>query len=199
MKIYVVRHGDKVKGEYYDSTLKIHNHPLSDKGLEESIRLWEYFRDKDIDEIYVSRYTRTSQTAEYVAGRLGLKPTMDRRLDEIDLGLINLIPEEEIGAKYPDFWEAYQRHDSDFRYPGGESGQDAADRAMGFINEKVKNNRNLLLFTHEGLTKLITCSVMGIPVYKRFNLKVDTCGILEMVYQEDRGEWTIIRFNHKVM
>ena len=160
--------------------------------------MWSYFCDKQISAIYISRYQRTGQTIEYVAGQLGITPVVDDRLNELDSGVLDPMSDEEIQAKYPEFWKAYTERTADFRFPGGETGEEACQRISGFLEEKRRAHsaENILFVTHEGLMRQLMCYIVNIPVYKRGNFKVDLCGIMEVTYQAEYNNWKLIRFNH---
>jgi len=200
MTFYILRHAEKEKGEFRVPGLPHQDQPLSQRGREQSRKLWDYLCDKQISAIYVSRYQRTAQTIEYVAGRLGITLVMDDRLNEIDIGVVDPMSDEEIQEKYPEFWKAYMERTADFRFPGGETGEEACNRIAGFLEEKRQAHpgENILFVTHEGLIRQLMCYIVGIPVYKRSNFHVDLCGIMEITYQPDYNNWKLIRFNQKL-
>ncbi len=201
MTVYVIRHAEKEKGEFRVPGLPHQDQPLSQKGREESRKLWSYLCDKQISAIYVSRYQRTGQTIEYVAQQLGITPLMDDRLNELDSGILDPMSAEEIQEKYPEFWKAYTERTADFRFPGGETGEEACRRIAGFLEEKRQAHpgENIVFVTHEGLMRQLMCYIVDIPVYKRGNFYVDLCGIMEITYQPEHKNWKLIRFNQKLL
>ncbi len=200
MTIYIIRHAEKEKGDFRVPGLTHADQPLSQSGWEQSRKLWDYLCNKQISAIYVSRYRRTGQTIEYAARQLGLTPVMDARLDELDNGVINPMSEEEIQEKYPEFWKAYTERTADFRFPGGETGEEACRRISAFLEEKrlAHPGENLVFVTHEGLMRQLMCYILDIPVYKRDVFYVDLCGIMEISYDPERKRWELIRFNQKL-
>jgi broad specificity phosphatase PhoE len=198
---YIIRHAEKEKGDFFNPRLRHQDEPISPKGQEESRKLWLYLCDKQVSAIYVSGYRRTGQTIKYVAEELGISPIIDERLNEIDNGLLDDMSEQEVQAKYPDFWKVYRERSSDFRFPGGETGQEACQRVAEFLEEKrqVHANENIVVVSHEGLIRQLMCHLMNIPVYKRGNFYIDLCGIMEIAYQPDYQAWKLIRFNQKLL
>ena len=198
---YIIRHAQKEKGDFYNPHLRRQDQPLSQKGREGARKLWPYLCNKGISAIYVSAYQRTGQTIEHVAEQSGIVPVMDGRLDEIDNGFLDGLSEEEVQQKYPDFWKAYRERSSDFRFPGGETGEEACRRIAGFLEEKrqVHGTENIVFVSHEGLIRQLMCHILNIPVYKRGNFHVDLCGIMEITYQPDYQTWKLIRFNHTLL
>lgn len=197
---YIIRHAHKEQGDFYNPRLRHQDWPISQKGQEESYKLWSYFCDKQISAIYVSGYQRTGQTIAHVAEQLGIPPVIDERLNEIDNGLLDDMSEQEVQERYPDFWKAYRERSADFRFPGGETGEEACHRIASFLEEKRQAHgmENILLVSHEGLIRQLVCHILNIPVYKRGNFHVDFCGIMEITYQPEYKNWKLIRFNQNL-
>jgi len=195
---HIIRHAEKEKGKFYNPQLRHQDGPISLRGQEEALKLWPYLSEKEISAIYISGYLRARQTIEHVARQSGMTPVVDARLNEIDNGLLDGLSEEEVQRKYPDFWKTYRERSADFRFPGGETGQEVSQRIAGFLEEKrqIHSSENIVFVSHEGLIRQLMCYVLNIPVYKRGNFHVDFCGITEVSYQPDYQCWKLIRFNH---
>ena len=200
MTAYIIRHTEKQKGDFYNPRLRHQDQPISQKGQAEALKLWAYLCDKGISAIYVSAYQRTRQTIEHVAKQSGIVPVIDERLNEIDNGLLDDLSEQEVQESYPDFWKVYRERSADFRFPGGETGEEACRRIADFLEEKRQAHgaQNIVLVSHEGLIRQLMCHIMNIPVYKRGNFHVDLCGIMEITYQPEYKNWKLIRFNQKL-
>lgn len=198
MKWYIIRHAEKEKGDYFNPILRHQDEPISSRGLVESQKLWDYFSGKTINRVYISQYKRTGQTIEFTARKLGLNPIKDARLNEIDNGLLDGMTDPQIEKKYPKVWKGFLERDHDFQFPGGECGEDARKRIESFLLEKQMDNENLIVVCHEGLMRLWLCHLMGLPVYRRWDFKVDFCGIMEIEFNPDYEKWKLIRFNQVV-
>jgi broad specificity phosphatase PhoE len=201
MTWFILRHGEKEEGEFRNSQVPLNDQPISQVGLEQARNLQAFFANKEIAHIYVSAYQRTGQTIAYVAEHFGLTPVVDERLNEINIGAFENATQEEVEEKFPAEWQAYLARSADFCFPGGESGGEALKRIVEFIDEKqeLHGDENVIAVCHDGLIRALMCYVMGIPVYKRWNFRVDTCGITELNYQPDYGTWKLIRFNQTCM
>jgi len=195
---YIIRHAEKEQGDFYNPRLRHQDESINQKGREQALKLWSYLCDKQIATIYISRYQRTSQTIEYVAEQCGITPVIDERLNEIDNGCIEGLTDQVIQKTYPDVWKAFHERSTDFRFPEGETGEEAQRRIADFLEEKrqVHSTENIVLVSHEGLIRLLMCYIMNLPVYQRWNFHVDFCGIMEISYQPDHNSWKLIRFNH---
>jgi len=201
MTFYIVRHGDKENGDFRNPQLPLNDQPLSQLGQEQARKLRDFFAEKEIAHIYVSAYQRTGQTIAFVAQQFGLTPVVDERLNEINIGLFEGVTQEEVQEKFPAEWQAYRERRSDLRFPEGESLGEAQKRAVEFLEEKreLHGEENVIAVCHDGLIRSLMCHVIGIPVYKRWNFQVDTCGITELTYEPGYGTWKLIRFNQNCM
>jgi broad specificity phosphatase PhoE len=197
---YIIRHAHKEKGDFYNPRLRHQDEPLSQKGWEDSRTLWPYLCDKQISAIYVSGYRRTAQTIEFVANQLGIQPVVDGRLNEIDNGCLEGMSDEEIRQMYPEVWRGLRERSADFRFPEGETGEEARQRVASFLEEKQQTHasKNIVVVSHEGLIRLLACHILGLPVYHRWNFYVDFCGMMEITYQSEYKSWKLMRFNQKL-
>jgi broad specificity phosphatase PhoE len=197
MTIFILRHADKQSGDFYNPQLRHQDQPISAFGEQQAEALVPFFSKKNISNIYVSDYLRTQQTIAPVAERLRLPLAVDGRLNEFDNGGWDGLSEPEISAKFPDVWRAYLERATDFRFPDGETGEEAQQRIVNFLedHQALDKSENIIAVTHEGLVKVMMCWLMRLPVYKHWNFQVDTCGITEVVYQPEHSEWRLIRFN----
>ena len=196
MKWYIIRHADKKQGDFHNPDLRHQDQPISEKGHLKAQKLISYFSDKPIDKIYISEYIRTKQTIKYVAEKKKILPNVDSRLNEIDNGLTEELSEQELQQRYPDIWNAFMDRDRDFQFPEGESGEDARKRIKSFFEDKMASKENVIIVSHDGLIRLILCYILGIAVYRRWDFRIDTCGIMEIEYQSTKNNWKLIRFNH---
>jgi len=195
MKWYIIRHADKEQGDFYNPYLRHQDQPISKKGDLKAQKLFSYFSDKSIDKIYVSEYIRTKQTIKYIAEKKKISPIVDSRLNEIDNGLIEGLSEQALQERYPNIWNAFKDRTRDFQFPEGESGEDAQKRIKSFFKEKELSNKDIILVSHDGLIRLLLCYILGIAAYRRWDFRVDPCGIMEIEFQTNLKNWKLIRFN----
>ncbi len=196
MKFFIVRHGDKEDGDFYNIALRHQDPPLSEEGIQKAKRLAEYFRYRPIMSVITSEYLRTIQTAQYIVRDKNTRVYKDKRLNEIDNGIIESLCEEEIKEKYPEFWSDFSKGEKDVRFPGGETGEEVKARQKHLIEELITNDGDILLVSHEGYMRLLMCTLLDIPVYRRKLFKVDMCGIIEIEFDRVRNEWRIDKFNY---
>jgi broad specificity phosphatase PhoE len=197
MTWYILRHAEKEWGGFYNPKLRHQDEPISQKGRQQAEKLVEYFADKEISKIYISAYQRTGQTIAPVAGHLKLTPLVDERLNELDNGLFERATEEELREKFPMELQALHERKAGFRFPEGETGEEAFQRIGDFMQEKRDQlgDENLIIVAHDGLIRLLMCHVTNMPATGRWNFIVDFCGITEIYYEPQFGTWKLVRFN----
>ncbi len=195
MKLYIVRHADKEKGDFYNENLHHQDPPISFEGKQNSVKLVNLFENKQVKKIIVSQYLRAAQTAQYISEIKELPVIKDQRLNEIDNGVIEQMSDEEIQEKYPEFWNDFFSYSKDVCFPEGETGEDVKARQKELLDELLHQGEDSLLITHEGYIRLLLCHLLNIPVYKRYLFHVDFCGVSELDYNMKSNTWKIIRVN----
>jgi broad specificity phosphatase PhoE len=64
--------------------------------------------------------------------------------------------------------------------------------------QKKHDGENIILVCHEGLIRVMACHILRLPVYDRWNFRVDFCGIMEINYQPEYQTWQLARFNQQI-
>lgn len=195
--IYFLRHAEKEVGDYFNERLRHQDEPLSSIGRQTAERLISFFTGRPIAAIYVSEYQRTWQTIEPTTRRLQIEPVIDPRLNEIDNGVFDGMSDEAIRQTYPDVWQAFIERQRDFRFPEGETGEEVRQRIAAFLGEKRRQhaNESIIAVAHDGWIRLLMCTILGLPVYRRWDFRIDFGGLVEIVYQPNYDTWRLIRFN----
>jgi broad specificity phosphatase PhoE len=200
--VYFVRHGSRDfstdYNEHYNRELDIMDDPLNEKGKADALRLASHFSSIDIKRIIVSEYKRTYQTALPAAEQKGLPIVTDRRVNEINNGVLRNMPDGEVAEKYPQVWSDFTRHVRDVRFPGGESGEDVKTRQDSFLNDIKTEQDDILVVSHDGFIRLLMCNILGLPVYQRHRFKTYMGGLSAVKYDAGKGEWSIITFNQPI-
>lgn len=199
MIVYLIRHGERdTTRDYFNPALNHQDNPLTAKGMQQAERLGGYLSDKSIQRIIVSQYRRTLQTAMPASQRLDLVPQIDRRVNEIDNGVIEPLDESALRERYPDTYAHLQQMKQDFTFPGGESGADVKRRQDSLLTDLIANDENVAVFSHEGYIRLFLCNILGLEVFRRYRFRVDFGAVTELEYLNDRGEFRLIRANQVV-
>ena len=122
------------------------NRPLSDKGLESLAKL-DFLADKPITAIYSSPYQRAIQTVEPLAQSLKLAIQTDKRLIERKLSS-QAIADQDFEEALMQLWSR-----PTLLLAGGESNQQAQQRALTFLHELESKHQNeeIILSSHGNL------------------------------------------------
>lgn len=139
-EIYVVRHCEAT-GQASDCELTV-------KGHIQANDLAKFFEEIQINKIISSPFTRAMQSIEPLANHLSLEINIEENLSERLLSLDNL----------PGWLDCLEKTFNDFSltYPGGESNNEAMERAKKVLEEIIKEDKNtVMLVTHGNLMTLI--------------------------------------------
>ena len=122
------------------------NRPLSDKGLE-SLEKLDFLADKPITAIYSSPYQRAIQTVEPLAQSLKLAIQTDKRLIERKLSS-QAIADHDFEEAFMQLWSR-----PTLSLAGGESNQQAQQRALTFLHELESKHQNeeIIISSHGNL------------------------------------------------
>ena len=167
---FLLRHGESsinLRGLASGWPEKVYS-PLTKKGVKQIKRVTQELKRKKIDLIFSSDLLRTKQTAKICAKALGLKIKFDPRLREINAGIFNGKPIDEIGQ----FWLPEGRKIPSLKYyqrrfkispPQGENYADVEKRTSNFLKaiEKKYQGKNVLIVGHKRPFTLLEKIVFG--------------------------------------
>lgn len=84
--IYLVRHGENPANLTSEFSYKLVDYSLTPKGVLQAQQTAEFFKDKQIDEVYASPLKRARETATYIAEPLGLPVHIMEEFREVNVG-----------------------------------------------------------------------------------------------------------------
>ncbi|MBO1510122.1 histidine phosphatase family protein [Metabacillus bambusae] len=149
--LYFVRHGEtqynvekRMQG-FCDS-------PLTEKGISQAKSVGKGLSDIHFTAAYSSDSQRVLDTAKYTIGERDIPLTIDKRLKEMNFGVLESLVEEEIPALYGNVLETLFSLDLDACAPEGETYAQLFRRTESAIEEIVKMHAseggNILIFSH---------------------------------------------------
>jgi broad specificity phosphatase PhoE len=133
--------------------------PLNDVGLEQARLLAERVAEEyDVSSLWTSDLARAAVTASIVGARIGLEPRPDPRLREGNRGDWEGRLFVDIAREDPAGYAAWMRAGAGFRFPGGESLQEHADRVWAAL-EQIRAEAPLpaLVVCHRGSIRTVLC------------------------------------------
>lgn len=147
--LVVARHGD---AEYAESWFSDEGGSLTAAGRAQAERLAESLAARRVARVWTSDTSRAVQTAEIVAGRLGVGVVVRKPLREVFLGdLLGKPFDVELVHQVTDHWYA-----GDLRpgFPGGETGEEVVARYHEQLAEIADQHRGetVLVVTHQTAT-----------------------------------------------
>ena len=123
---------------------------LNERGREQARTLADAVVGEGMAAVYSSHLVRASETAEIVASSLGLLVTVDQRLAESNRGTWEGRLMEDIEREEPEAWAAWRRGGDGFRFPGGESLREHADRVAAALDDIRRGPLPALVVCHGG-------------------------------------------------
>lgn len=165
MNLYLIRHGQTASSRDNRFTGS-DDPPLTAAGEAMAEAFAQAYSSLTWEAIYTSPLLRTRQTAAPLCRLVGMQPTVEDGLKEIEYGEWEGLKQEEAKAKWPAAY-AYWAHDVASRgTPGGETAFHVAARAMRVV-EAVRSRHasgNVLLVSHKATLRIITCALLGLDV-----------------------------------
>jgi broad specificity phosphatase PhoE/ribonuclease HI len=161
---------------------------LSDIGREQARRAAEALAERGtIQHILASPLTRTRQTAEAVADRLGLDVTVEDGLIETDFGAWEGLTFGEVRERYPDDLTTWLSDPEAEPTGGGESFAATATRIAATRDKLVAAyaGRTVLLVTHVTPIKTFVRLALGAPPESLFRMELSAASLSAVAYYAD--------------
>lgn len=166
-QLILIRHGHTASNSAGGAQLSGRTDvPLSGPGREEVRRLRERLRwAPPFVAIHTSPLQRAYDTALALTDA-GCGPLhICDGLREIDCGVLDGLPLDEVKRRVPDLWAANLRQDDDrFRWPGGESYREFRCRCLQAVRaiERAHRGARVALVTHAGVVSQILGALEGL-------------------------------------
>jgi broad specificity phosphatase PhoE len=132
--------------------------PLNETGHRQAHELADRVAQMSVSSLWTSDLRRAAQTATTVGERIGLVPRPDPRLREGNRGDWEGRLFLDIRREDPDGYAAWMRAGAGFRFPGGESLQEHADRVWACLEEiRASGELPALVVCHRGSIRSVLC------------------------------------------
>ncbi|RKQ39994.1 2,3-diphosphoglycerate-dependent phosphoglycerate mutase GpmB [Enterobacter sp. R1(2018)] len=185
LQVYLVRHGEtqwnaerRIQGQS-DSA-------LTEKGERQAWQVAERVKALGITHVIASDLGRTRRTAEIIAQACGCDVTLDARLRELDMGVLerrhlDTLSEEEEG------WRRLLVNGTpDGRIPEGESMLEMSERMHAALNacRDLPAGSRPLLVSHGMALGCLVSTILGLPAWAERRLRLRNCSISRVDHQE---------------
>jgi glucosyl-3-phosphoglycerate phosphatase len=170
--------------------------PLSDAGLDEAAVAARAVAKLEPAALLSSDATRARQTALALADRCGLRPVLDPRLREADLGGWEGLTRDEAAERFPEEFAAW-REGTDACRGGGESPTAVAARAYAAVADALvplDAGQTLVAVTHGATARAVIGRLLGLdpPAWRQLcTLGHGRWAVLEQV----PFGWRLAEFN----
>jgi probable phosphoglycerate mutase len=158
--VYLARHGQtewNVAGRKQGRL----DSPLTPYGLLQARRNAALLGDHRVDAVFASPLGRARRTAEILAGELPVQ-VLDE-LAEVDYGEWSGLTSAEIDLGWPGQRAVRERAKYTYRFPGGESYEDADRRAGRVLDAAARSgSRRPLVVSHEMIGRMLVKQLAGL-------------------------------------
>jgi probable phosphoglycerate mutase len=185
LQVYLVRHGETL----WNAERRIQGQsdsPLTDKGETQARQVAERAKALGITHIITSDLGRTRRTAEIIADICGCDVTLEPRLRELNMGVLERRPLDSLTEEEEGWRRQLVNGAADGRIPEGESMQELSERmhaALAACLELPEGSRPLLV-SHGMALGCLVSTILGLPAYAERRLRLRNCSISRIDYQQ---------------
>ena len=185
LQVYLVRHGEtqwnaerRIQGQS-DS-------PLTAKGELQAVQVGERVRSYGITHVIASDLGRTQRTAEIIADACGCGVTLDARLRELDMGILEQRHLDSLSAQEEEWRRLVVNGTPNGRIPEGESMQELSERMRAGLTAclNLPAGSRPLLVSHGIALGCLVSTILGLPAWAERRLRLRNCSISRVDYQE---------------
>ncbi|MCY6372182.1 alpha-ribazole phosphatase [Clostridium ganghwense] len=184
MNIYFLRHGqtEQNKNKTYYGRLDV---KLNSTGIIQAEKAGEFFKNIELDKVFISEKTRTLQTAEIVLKGRETKLIKDRRINEIDFGVFEGKTYDEICKLYPEEVKLWEKEWERFCPMNGESYEMFYKRVKSFMEDiKKLDAENILVVAHGGVIRAVYSYILdeNLRFYWKFSSRNGDISLIKYKY-----------------
>ena len=166
MRLILIRHGQSQAN--VDAIIQGDDDPLTNLGRTQAHAVGLHLGVRgDISHLYASPMARARETAEIIGGYVGLEPSLEAGLAEINPGSAVGMSWEDWTAANPELAERLRttQRTLEDRWEGGESGQEFVDRIFGtydrIVTQHLGTNDVVTVVSHGGPLSWISARLHG--------------------------------------
>lgn len=150
---YIFRHGQSTYNIAGRTQGRTNDSQLTDLGRQQALEIGRKLVGKHIEVILSSPLKRAMQTAELADLSLNVPIMVDERFIEVDVGVVEGWPREEIKAKYYElFNQWHSTGQENVCYPGGETRRQVRQRVFeGLENWVLNENYRCVAVSSHGI------------------------------------------------
>lgn len=201
MRLLLIRHGQS-QGNL-DAIIQGADDPLTDFGRSQAHAVGRFLgQRREVTHLYASSLARARETAEIIGSYIGLRPSLEPGLAEIDAGVAAGMNWDAWTIAHPEVAERLRSAERllDDRWEGGESGREFVDRIFEAYDRIVTQHLGaddvVAVVSHGGPLAWISARVHGDPMeqWPHDRAVFVNCSISELEIDEE-GVHTIGAWN----
>jgi alpha-ribazole phosphatase len=192
---YLVRHGE-TEWNAENRLCGCSDVPLSATGRQQAKSLAERLKPIPFEALYSSPLERALETARLISESVDLQPVPDHRLVELDYGHWEGKTLPDILENDPETWRAWVADPAAVAPPGGESGLEAQQRVVSFLDLLAAKHPqgHVLVVFHKTVCRLMVCHALGMPPREYRRRLVLNNAALSIIQAQPYG-WQLVTFN----
>ena len=135
--------------------------PLNRRGKDQVQEIADSLRDVPLAVVYTSPSNPARSTAEVISESLGVPVKEKEDLRNLDQGLWQGLPVEEVRRKFPKVFKQWQAAPETICPPEGETIAEASERIRKVLQKPLKKAKTFAVVASEPLATLVSCLVRG--------------------------------------
>ena len=135
--------------------------PLNERGRGQLAETVDSLTNWPLESVYASTSDPARSTAEMISEKLGLDLNITDDLQNVNQGLWQGLPVEEVRRMSPRVLKQWQEAPETIRPPEGETVSEALARVLAVLKTPVKREESFAVVTPEPLATLIGCAITG--------------------------------------
>jgi probable phosphoglycerate mutase len=200
--IYLVRHGETTYNE--QGLVQDGSSLLTDRGTKQAHQVAERLRHLDFQNLVVSDYERTKQTAQPVAELTGVQPEYSALFREIRRPSEFFHTERTLPGFQSYLHLEYQNFVTDptWRHSDEENFVDSSARASQALEYLTQLDGDTVVISHGHFIRMLTATVacnmeLDGPTWQKMyrSFKAVNTGITTLLYDPTEAHWQILTFN----
>ena len=164
--------------------------PITEEGQEQLQRLKSRLAGLEFDVVYSSDLRRTMETSQMLSGKQRVE---EPRLRERGVGILEGLNLEQIMAEHAEAFRAFRSGDKDHQIEGGESLQNAFNRAWTFLEEMPEKHpgAEVAAVSHAGLIRLICKQILGLALDAPNFFQIPNTSLTQLVFSPKDRSWSL--------
>ncbi|MFN8071633.1 MAG: histidine phosphatase family protein [Mycobacterium sp.] len=187
MQVLLIRHALPLRSEVGEGS----DPELAPDGWEQARRLPAALKRFGISRLVSSPQRRARQTADPVAGALGLPVDIDDRMAEYDRGMSHYVPLEEVRTERPHDWARM----ADGQLPGAVDTEEFTARVLSALQDIVgsaDHTETVAVFSHGGVINVVLHEILGTA--KPLSFPIDYASVTHLRHSR-QGTFTVAGVN----